>query len=451
MPETDPNQFNALTCIDPKLTVFITQGFRASYLNYEIYQYTINREANFSEVITDQYGCAPDECSYNNSSNYLGDLKYNRLDKLTINKLGDFITTSEESASGGSVSSYVTNYSGPTCPPNSSGYIKGIIDYGYTCVENSCGHVECTNYNNCNYNNVPDDCHEPGINFGPCGVAVCSDTTETSGNTIISTSSYGPNIVAINNSGPCCPDPPDGIPCAEGASYSYVQNAYGLDKSIYKTVYGSSSNIRDLINQSAEKRLSFIEKPEMITSWDGLHNRCSDPYYPCGPDKYDCWEVFLEPKSAIYGSLPYFIDYYSDEIYNHDTPYWNIPPTGVDYLIKAKNDPDIGYSSIWKFKVGIETDRKNFNKRYKSISGTVIFYIDSDPVSDPCCMNLNDFTGTVVTTRDFELTPGSLDDFKNTYLATNLGDQLKSNDLQEYVGLKIKSCIRINKIDAYPT
>jgi hypothetical protein len=441
MPETDPNQFNYLaSCIAPKLTVFITQGFKASYLNYITYQSTIDRNASASSSLTDNYSCDPD-CSFTISSSYLGNVTYSKIDSLTTNKLGDFITTSVEVSTGGSNYNYNASYSGGGfgCPSSNSETIIGVIDYGSQCVENSCGHVQCTSYNNCEYDGVAGDCHDPTIYFGPCGVAICIDESETSGETTTVRAIYGPNSIIINNVGQCCPD--NSCP----GSYAYIVNTFGLDTTITRIVYATASNIRGLIIESAAKRLSFIEKPETITSWDSLNNTCSAPYYPCGADKDDCWQTFLEPKNNIYGTLPYFIDYYEDEIDN-DTPYDDIPGIGI----KTNTDSDASYNSIWKFRIGIQMDRNSFNRTYRRISGTIIFYIDSEPSSDPCCMNLNDFTGIIVDAEDFELTSGSLSDFKNnTYLVADLENVLNSDDLQDYVGSTIKSCMKITKIETF--
>lgn len=104
-----------------------------------------------------------------------------------------------------------------------------------------------------------------------------------------------------------------------------------------------------------------------------------------------------------------------------------------------------------KAELRIMADQKIFDKKYKSISGNVIFYIpsESEPGTTPCCMECGGpecFTGTVVDTMSFSISAGSTAVYGgNTYYYRPIGD-LDSSGYQTYKDETLSACITIDNI-----
>ena len=108
------------------------------------------------------------------------------------------------------------------------------------------------------------------------------------------------------------------------------------------------------------------------------------------------------------------------------------------------DDPDASSTTAQKLKFKVATIKEGFDKKYKSVSGKVKFYIpteqDIEDGRTPCCND--DFSGTVVKEAGYSISVGST--FKNDYLASDAGDFDNSN--QSYVGQAICPCITVDSV-----
>ena len=99
--------------------------------------------------------------------------------------------------------------------------------------------------------------------------------------------------------------------------------------------------------------------------------------------------------------------------------------------------------TISKAALKIGVIKEEFNKKYKSVGGTVKFYIPSEQdIEDgrtPCCND--NFSGTVVTSMSFSLGGSSFKE--GQYLATDIGELSNSSGT---VGQTIVACITINRV-----
>jgi hypothetical protein len=93
--------------------------------------------------------------------------------------------------------------------------------------------------------------------------------------------------------------------------------------------------------------------------------------------------------------------------------------------------------TISKAALKIGVIKEGFDKKYKSVGGTVSFYYGGTGGKTPCCND--DFDGTVVTSMGFSL--GGSDFLQGQYLATDIG-QLSTGPIGQTVG----ACIEITSI-----
>jgi hypothetical protein len=302
------------------------------------------------------------------------------------------------------------------------------------CKENACAHIECSESRTCTNNGKPSYCTVPAVWLGPCGVVSCIENQSVDGITESYESSYGPAAYSNNTGGPCnCNQ--YGQDCR--GSMSYSANASTVAKTHSKTKYATPLEWKALMTESAGKRFGIYSTGKKRKAWDSRRNTCVD-WYPCESDNPDdCWEGF--------GGFPDISSPFANET-RPQTPYGRIPVDGI----KPTLTEDATYSAKWLLKVAINDEDKNFSRKYKNVSGTVYFYIDSEsePGTNPCCTSCGGpdcFTGQIVKQQQFSIGPGSKK-FKNTWFASDLG-QTDAEELQAYVGQNIRTCISIDAIE----
>jgi len=105
------------------------------------------------------------------------------------------------------------------------------------------------------------------------------------------------------------------------------------------------------------------------------------------------------------------------------------------------DDPNAASTTSQKLKFKIAAIKEGFDKKYKSISGKVIFYYGGTGGKTPCCDD--DFDGTVVEERSYSISSGST--FKDDYFAADCGEF--DNDDQTLVGETINICYTVDKVD----
>jgi len=105
------------------------------------------------------------------------------------------------------------------------------------------------------------------------------------------------------------------------------------------------------------------------------------------------------------------------------------------------DDPEAMSTTAEKLKFKIATLKEGFDKKYKSVSGTVNFYYGGTGGKTPCCDD--DFDGTVVQSAGYSISAGST--FKNDYFASSVIATFTNSD-QSYVGETICPCYTIDSV-----
>lgn len=105
------------------------------------------------------------------------------------------------------------------------------------------------------------------------------------------------------------------------------------------------------------------------------------------------------------------------------------------------DDPNANSTTSQKLKFKIATPKEGFDKKYKSISGRVIFYYGGTGGKTPCCDD--DFDGTIAEERSYSISAGST--FKDDYFAIDCGEF--DNDDQSLVGETINICYTVDNIE----
>jgi hypothetical protein len=123
----------------------------------------------------------------------------------------------------------------------------------------------------------------------------------------------------------------------------------------------------------------------------------------------------------------------NDESWQQSAGYFSIIDNNL-------NDPEALSTTSQLLKFKISAIKEGFDKKYKSISGTVKFYYGGTEGKTPCCND--DFDGTVVKQAGYSISAGST--FKNGYLASDAGDF--NNDDQSLVGQTINICYIIDSV-----
>lgn len=157
---------------------------------------------------------------------------------------------------------------------------------------------------------------------------------------------------------------------------------------------------------------------------------------------------------------------------NCDAEYDNCSFLSVDKLPTTCNcsqDKDecwVGYSNITTpsefsytavtigaFKIAADINKEEFSKKYKSISGQVYFYIDSEsePATSPCCtscVGIECFTGEILNTSSYYIISTG---FKQDTRVTTSGELNYIYDSSEayaiHPGKVIKTCYTIDHIE----
>lgn len=109
--------------------------------------------------------------------------------------------------------------------------------------------------------------------------------------------------------------------------------------------------------------------------------------------------------------------------------------------------------SIGAFRIATANmNKQEFSELYKSVSGTVYFYIDSEsePNVSPCCTScggLECFTGEIVGTSSYSISSGSSEFKQNTKIATDLNYYYDSSELYATNPNKvIKVCYTVDSV-----
>lgn len=109
--------------------------------------------------------------------------------------------------------------------------------------------------------------------------------------------------------------------------------------------------------------------------------------------------------------------------------------------------------TIGAFKIATDINKEDFSKRYKSLSGTVYFYIDSEsePETTPCCTSCGEiecFTGEIVRTSTYSISAGSNEFKQNTRIAVDLDYSYDSSELYAIHPNKIiKACYTLDNLE----
>jgi hypothetical protein len=220
-----------------------------------------------------------------------------------------------------------------------------------------------------------------------------------------------------------CPDGPEGWNCLQetcndslsctshtrsGSESSSISNqfyyAQGSGSYSFRRTISSTKNLSyfyDLCKSSVSTKISILtnNKPQNCAK-----TKCGDG------GKDDCWG-----GAACFGIVDNNLD-----------------------------DPNATSTTSQKLKFKIGILKKEFNEEYKSVSGKIKFYIQSEKDAEegrtPCCND--DFSGTVVKEQDYSISAGET--FKNDYFASDAGD-FDNND-QSLVGKTINICYTIDKV-----
>ena len=108
--------------------------------------------------------------------------------------------------------------------------------------------------------------------------------------------------------------------------------------------------------------------------------------------------------------------------------------------------------TIGTFKIATNINKEEFSKRYKSLSGTVYFYIDSEsePETTPCCTScggIECFTGEILGTSVYSISAGSNEFKQNTRIAVDLDYSYDSSELYAIHPNKIiKTCYTVDNL-----
>lgn len=119
---------------------------------------------------------------------------------------------------------------------------------------------------------------------------------------------------------------------------------------------------------------------------------------------------------------------------------------------------EFSYTSITigSFKIATANmNKQEFSKIYKSMSGTVYFYIDSEsePQTSPCCAScggIECFTGEIVGTSTYSISAGSNEFKQNTKIAVDLTYIYDSSELYAiHPGKVIKVCYTVDNLEFF--
>lgn len=109
--------------------------------------------------------------------------------------------------------------------------------------------------------------------------------------------------------------------------------------------------------------------------------------------------------------------------------------------------------TIGAFKIAANMNKQEFTKKYKKISGTVYFYIDSEsePETSPCCTEcggIECFTGEILGTSLYSISAGSNEFKQNTKIAVDLDYSYDSSELYAIHPNKIiKTCYTVDFLE----
>jgi len=302
-----------------------------------------------------------------------------------IDKYGDIYFLAEGSSNCYSSGSDGDNVENPSDSCGSASVTK--------INKNSCPPVSVTTF-------TGTECNDPSINpcdeYNPCTSEHCNGSSSCERET---------GNCSCGSSDPCpiCrgPEPYNNPPeCIEGSmGQSTFEGSWGFNHA-----YADPKQLKDiyaLVQSSVSTKIKIYENNQP-------HN-CAEAI--CGDGgKDDCW-----------GGAGSF----------------QIADNNLD-------DPAATSTTAQKLKFKIGTRKEEFNKEYKSVSGKIKFYIQSEKDAEegrtPCCND--DFSGTVVKEQDYSISAGET--FKNDYFASDAGD-FDNND-QSQVGKTINICYTIKNV-----
>jgi hypothetical protein len=224
------------------------------------------------------------------------------------------------------------------------------------------------------------------------------------------------NLYCTPNPGPVSPDCSESCNNIDTCTISSSQYTNQCDAStdVSGFTYWANSSLSEYIRFSLNenKNLSFfynlckssVEKKMSLLESNGPQNcqneRCGDG------KKDDCWGS-ASPFSIVDNNL---------------------------------DDPNANSTTSQKLKFKIAAPKEEFGKKYKSISGRVIFYYGGTEGKTPCCDD--DFDGTIVEEKSYSISSGPT--FKDDYFAVECGGF--DNDDQSLVGETINICYTIDNI-----
>ena len=126
---------------------------------------------------------------------------------------------------------------------------------------------------------------------------------------------------------------------------------------------------------------------------------------------------------------------------------------GGYYNITTPSEFSYTSVTIGAFKIATNINKEEFSKEYKSMSGTVYFYIDSEsePQTSPCCTEcggIECFTGEIVGTSTYSISAGGKQFKQNTRIAVDLDYSYDSSELYAiHPGKVIKACYTMDNIE----
>jgi hypothetical protein len=316
---------------------------------------------------------------------------------------------------------------GATNIPNCPGSLTTNVSYTYTenmlCLVDAYGEIICSvslsSFQNSSMNGLETSCADPKP-INKSGSVTCSKKArKTSCEEEPETECIESDWCAEDGG---CASYSCVSPCTTAVSctkytengkdaYDYVSKIGGIEKyyrfdnsSNYKTTIASSKTLSyfyDLCKSSVSKKMDLLKN-------NGPQNCDGDKCGSGGKD--DCWGG------------------------------------GGCFTISANglSDPNSNSATAQELKFKVATIKEGFDKKYKSVSGKVKYYISSDQDIEenrnPCCNS--DFSGTVVKEAGYSISAGET--FKNDYLASDAGDF--NNSDQSHVGEAICPCITIDNV-----
>ena len=128
---------------------------------------------------------------------------------------------------------------------------------------------------------------------------------------------------------------------------------------------------------------------------------------------------------------------------------------GGYYNITTPSEFSYTNITIGAFKIATNINKEKFSKEYKSMSGKVYFYIDSEsePETTPCCTScggIECFTGEILGTSSYSISAGSNEFKQNTRIAVDLDYSYDSSELYAiHPGKVIKVCYTVDNLEFF--